>query len=80
INKQIQSDRSTLPFVIKFSTQFVFNKMKQELDVTPLLERELLDEKSRVAGEIDYVLSSARIRNLSIPDEILTRIDTQLEL
>ncbi|MFW9808814.1 MAG: tetratricopeptide repeat protein [Candidatus Thorarchaeota archaeon] len=58
----------------------LFNKMKQELDVTPLLERELLDEKSRVAGEIDYVLSSARIRNLSIPDEILTRIDTQLEL
>lgn len=58
----------------------LFNQMKQELDITPLLERELLDEKSRVAGEIDHVLLSARIRNLSIPDKTLARVDTLLKL
>lgn len=58
----------------------LFNQMKQDLAVSPDLDRELLDEESRVAGEIEHVLTSARLRNVPIPDDIVTRVDTFLKL
>ena len=58
----------------------LINQMKQGAVLTPTLERELLDETSRVAGEIEHVLTSARIRNMPIPEEIVTRVDTLLKL
>jgi tetratricopeptide (TPR) repeat protein len=58
----------------------LINHMRQKIDTTPLQERELIDEKSRIGGEIQHVFTSARVRDISIPEEIVTKVDELLRL
>ncbi|MFW9793262.1 MAG: hypothetical protein ACFFEE_03080 [Candidatus Thorarchaeota archaeon] len=76
-----ESVNATLNILTNLVEQLtVINRIRQELDTTSLPERELLDEKSRIAGEIEYVFSSAQTRGISIPEEIVTSVDMLLKL
>lgn len=58
----------------------LINHLREKLDIAPTLERELLDEKSRIAGEIEHVFDSARVRDIAIPEESVTKVDTLLRM
>jgi len=58
----------------------LIDHMRRTLDTTPSLERELLDETSRIAGEIQHVFDSAKVRDIQIPEETVTKVETLLKL
>ena len=58
----------------------LIDHMRRTLSKTPSLERELLDETSRLSGEIQYVFDSAKVRDIQIPEETVTKVDTLLKL
>jgi tetratricopeptide (TPR) repeat protein len=56
------------------------NHMRETLDMKPAIERDLLDEKSRIAGEIQHVFDSARVRDIPIPEDLVAKFDRLLKI
>ncbi|MFW9769493.1 MAG: hypothetical protein ACFFEM_11795, partial [Candidatus Thorarchaeota archaeon] len=76
-----ESKEATFQLLDNLVEQLMLIKHIQEtLEITPKIEHELLDEKSRLAGEIQYVFDSAKSHNISIPEEIVTKIDTMISI
>jgi hypothetical protein len=75
------SEETTLSLLDNLVEQLTLvDYMQKTLDTTPSLEGELLDENSRIAGEIQHVFDSARVRDMPIPEEIATKVELLLKL